>query len=1184
MATTTEDPRPTPQPSPEERRTFGITELSVANSTSVFLLTLMILLFGLLAYQAIPKEQFPEVSLPTVFVNTPYPGNAAEDIENLVTRPIERELQSVTGIKDITSSSVQDFSVVIAEFNSGEDIDEAVRRVKDAVDKAASELPTDLPTEPLVEDVNFAEIPIVTVNVAGDFPNDVLLDYAEDLEEAIESIDEVARAEVQGAQERQVRVDLDLPAMQSLQVSFDDVANAIAGENLTVSGGEVVTDDFRRGIRVIGEFEDVSELEGLIVKAERQRAIFLRDIGRVTYGFEDPTSISRVDGLPVISLNVIKRQGANLLSAADQIKAVVAEEVAVLPQGLEVSFFNDLSVQTRDQVNNLENSIISGVILVVLVLLFFLGLKNASFVGLAIPLSILLGVLILNLTGTTMNVVVLFSLILALGLLVDNGIVVVENIYRYMQEGYDSRTAARLGAGEVAVPIIVSTLTTLAAFVPLAFWPGLVGEFFKYMPITLMIVLTSSLFVALVINPVFTAAFMSVDELAPTAEKRRRRRRRNLIVSGALLALAVGLHFGSAALEGGVGDAAYAPGPGRALMIGRNLIAIVAVVNLLYFWLLRPAAFAFQNTFLPWLERVYDRFVAFALRRAGLVFGGTIAALFGAFVLFAANPPPTEFFPSADPLYVNIFVDLPLGSDIAATDRVVRRIEGRLEEALEPYAPIVENVLAQIGENTADPSGPPEPGASPNKARVSVAFIPSNERGELSSADALADIRAAIGEYAGVQIVVDKNQDGPPTGKPINLELRGEELTELIPVAQGVINYFNDAGIRGIEELKTDVQLGKPELLVNVDRDAARRYGASTRAIALALRTSVYGSEVSQFKDGEEEYPIFVRLDTAYRDDVTRLLNQPVTFRDPATGQVNQVPISAVADVEYSSTYSSIKRKDLKRVVTVYSNVTEGANANQINQDLAQLMAAYDLPDGIEYEFTGEQQQQSEDIAFLGSAFLVAVFAILIILVAQFNSLTAPIIIGLSILFSLIGVLLGYVATGQTFSFAMSSIGVISLAGVVVNNAIVLIDYVNLKIEERRRALGLTEAERLSLGDVREAIAAAGATRLRPVLLTAITTVLGLIPLAIGLNINFFTLVSDLDPQYFLGGDNTAFWGPMAWTVVYGLTFATFLTLVVVPVMYLLSYRLQLAVRKLRGTARPVVGGPGSRIDDALIA
>ena len=1153
-----------------EQRNFGVTDLAVGNGTSVFLLTLMIFLFGLIAYRSIPKEQFPEITLPTVYINTPYPGNAAEDIENLVTRPIERELQSVTGIKDITSSSVQDFSIVIAEFNSDEDIEAALRRVKDAVDKARTELPNDLPADPLIQDINFADIPIVTINVAGDFPNDVLLDYAEEIEDRIEAIDEVARVEIQGEQERQVRVDLDLPRMQSLEISFNDIAQAIQAENLTVSGGELIANDYRRGIRVVGEFEDIRELEGLVVKSENQRPIFLRDIGRVTYGFEDPTSISRVDGLPVISLNVIKRSGENLLSAADEINATVAEAREVLPASIEISTFNDLSVQTRDQVANLENSIISGVILVVLVLLFFLGLKNAAFVGMAIPLSMLLGIIVLYVTGTTLNVVVLFSLILALGLLVDNGIVVIENVYRYIQEGYSPPEAARLGTGEVAVPIIVSTLTTLAAFVPLAFWPGIIGEFFKYMPITLIIVLASSLFVALVINPVFMASFAAEDAVAPTLALRRRRRVRNAVATGVMLAVAVAFHFLSASFEGGVGAAADEGGAGRLFQVMRNVALIAALVHAVYFWVLRPASLRFQEGFLPVLERAYDRFVSWALRWSWAIFGGTVAMLFAAFALFGIKPPPINFFPTADPAYVNVFVDLPLGSDIEATDRLVAEITRRITGALEPYTPIVENVLAQIGENTADPNGDPEPGFSPHKARITVAFIASTERGDMSSMAAMSAVREAVGEYPGVQVVVDKNQDGPPVGKPINLELRGEDINELILVAQDVTNYFNAENIRGIEELKTDVKLGKPELIVDVDRDAARRYGISTYDIAMALRTSVYGSEVSQFKVGEDEYPIFIRLDTAYRDDINALLNQPITFRNPANGQIAQVPISAVANFEYSSTYSAIKRKDLKRVVTISSGVTADANANQIVEDLELLMRAYPLPESITYEFTGEQKEQAEAMSFLAGAFGVAVFAILIILVAQFNSLTAPFIIGLSILFSLIGVLFGYVFTGQTYSIAMSSIGVISLAGVVVNNAIVLIDFINLKRDERRRELGVADDERLPLPEIRVAIARAGATRLRPVLLTAITTVLGLVPLAIGLNINFFTLVTDFDPQYFLGGDNTAFWGALAWTVIYGLTFATFLTLVVVPIMYLLAYRLELQVRIWRGKARPV--------------
>ncbi|MEM8907302.1 MAG: efflux RND transporter permease subunit, partial [Bacteroidota bacterium] len=487
-------------------REFGLTSFAVDNSTSVFILTFMILFFGITSYDQTPKESYPEIPWPQIYVNTLYFGNSASDIENLVTRPIEKELRSVSEIKDITSSSLQDYSLIVAEFQAGVDIDDATRKVKDAVDKAKPELPNDLTEEPEVLDINMSEIPIMTVNISGNYPNDDLREFAEYLEDEIEKIDEISKVDLKGAKEREVKIDVDLPRMESTQVSFTDIENAVRSENVTMSGGELVNNDFRRTIRVIGEFETMDQLENMIVKSEDQNPIFLKDIARVTFGFKDQTSIARSDHLPVISLDVIKESGQNLLNASDKIKAVVAEAKRnYLPSDVKVSIFNDQSVQTRNMVTNLENSIISGVILVVLVLLFFLGIRNALFVGIAIPLSMLMGILILNILGYSLNMVVLFSLILALGLLVDNAIVVVENIFRYMQNGYRGWQAAKKGAGEVAMPIIASTATTLAAFLPLAFWPGLMGSFMKFLPITLIVVLSSSLFVALVINPVFTA-------------------------------------------------------------------------------------------------------------------------------------------------------------------------------------------------------------------------------------------------------------------------------------------------------------------------------------------------------------------------------------------------------------------------------------------------------------------------------------------------------------------------------------------------------------------------------------------------------------------------------------------------------------------------------------------------------
>ncbi len=1119
---------------------FGLTSLAVDNATSVFIITLMIFLFGIQSYQQMPKEQFPEVELPTVYINTPYFGNSATDIENLVTRPLEKEIQSVEGVKDIKSTSIQDFSVIVVEFESDVDIDDAVRKVKDAVDIAKSELPTDLDQDPTVLDVNLSEIPIVTINMYGEFTNDELREFAEYLQDEIEEIDEINRAEIQGVMDREVKVNMDLLKMESMKVSFSDVQNAISSENITLSGGELVRNDLRRAIRVVGEFEDMTELENMIVKSENQRPIYLKDIADVSFGFEDRTSIARADGLPVVSLNVIKRSGENLLAAADEIKETVEKARKELPENLNITLFNDQSVYTRNEVSNLENSIISGVILVVLVLLFFLGIRNALFVGLAIPLSMLMGIMWLYTTGVTMNIVVLFSLILALGLLVDNAIVVVENIYRYMQEGYTGMKAAKYGVGEVAWPIIASTATTLAAFLPLAFWPGIMGSFMQYLPLTLIIVLSSSLFVALVINPVFTSRFMNVDERAEERKVRLRRRNNVLIGSGIMLLLAIVFHFA-----------------GPVTHWARNLLSIALGVNLLNFFALRPASFYFQNRVLPVLENIYDRFVRSALRFPLMVFGSTFLLLIAALMLLSIRSPKVIFFPNAEPVYINVFVELPLGKDIEATNRIMEELEEKVGEAIAPYAGIVEAVLSQIGENTSDPNGPPEPGSSPNKARLTVSFVPTQERGGVSTWDVMEKIRDSAKGFPGVQIVVDKNADGPSTGKPINLEVQGDEVDSLVVLADRLINYFNSKNIPGIEELKADVQIGKPELIVNVNREAARRYEVSTYSIADAIRTAVFGKEVSKYKVGEDEYPIMVRLGEKYRYNIDNLLNQKITFRDASSGQIVQVPISAVADVEYTSTYSAIKRKNLDRSITIFSNVLEGYNANEIIAEMDAAMALYDLPEGFSYEFTGEQQQQREDMAFLNTAFSIALFLIFLIIVAQFNSIVSPFIIILSVLFSTIGVFLGYAATGNDISVVFTGVGIISLAGVVVNNAIVLIDYINILIQRKMVKAGVANKFQLPKEDLRESIIKGGATRLRPVLLTAITTVLGLIPLAIGFNFNFFTLITDLDPQIFIGGDNTAIWGPMAWTVIYGLTFATFLTLIVVPVMYWLSFRLQ---------------------------
>jgi len=1123
----------------EKLRDFSLTNLALDNATSVVLITIMIFFFGILSYENMPKEQFPEAVLPTVYINTPYPGNSSKDIENLVARPIEKELQGISGIKWIKSNSVQDFSSIIVEFESGFEIEEVKRKVKDAVDMAKSELPTDLPTDPIVVDVNMSEIPIMTVNLSGNFSMVELRKYAEYMQDELEEIDEVNKVDLKGALEREIKVDMDLIKMEAAQISFGDVENAIRSENLNMSGGEIVANDFRRAIRIVGQFGTVDELQNMIVKSENQKPIYLKDIASVRFGYKDRISIARSNTFPVISLDVIKRKGQNLLDAADHVKKVIAESKSYLPEEISVSIFNDQSINTRDQVDNLENSIISGVILVVMVLLFFLGLRNAFFVGIAIPLSMLTGILILSILGTTLNIVVLFALILALGMLVDNAIVVVENIYRYKQEGYDNYEAAKYGTGEVALPIIASTATTLAAFIPLAFWPGIMGEFMKYLPITLIIVLSSSLFVALVINPVLTFWFMKLDDHEEDRAVKNRKRMNVLIMCLILLVLSVVAHF-------------------TEVLWLRNLLAIVLGITLLNFFILKPASQVFQTKFLPLLERGYNVFIKGVLYKfmPTLLFLGTFGLLIASFAIFTKFTPPIAFFPEGDPIYVNVFIDLPMGKDIEATDKVLKDVESKIEGVLDPYEGIIEEVLVQIGENTADPNAFPEPGLTPNKARLTVSFVPFQKRGSLSTRDAMNDLREALNDYVGVQIIVGMNANGPPVGPPINLEVKGDDMDQLALLSESLITYFNQKDISGIEELKADIKIGKPELIINVDREAARRYEVSTFAIADAIRTSVYGKSVSKYKQGEDEYDIFVRLDEKYRYDINSLMNQRITFRNPANGRIVQVPISSIASTEFTSTYSAIKRKNLDRMISISSNILDGYNANDIVEEMKEAMADYELPRGFNYEFTGEQQQQAEDMNFLMTAFGVAVFFIFIILVTQFNSITSPFIILLSIIFSLIGVLLGYVLTQSTISVIFTGVGIISLAGIVVNNAIVLIDYINLLIDQKMEEQGVERILALSKEEVKGCIIQGGSTRLRPVLLTAITTVLGLIPLAMGININFFSIISDLDPNISIGGDNTAMWGPMAWTVIYGLVFATFLTLVVVPVMYWLAYRM----------------------------
>ena len=1141
----------------QKAREFGLSTWSVNNATTVFVLVAIIIISGLYSYLTVPKESFPEVVVPEVFIGTPYPGNSPSNIEKLITRPLEKEIKTITGVDEITSTSIQGYSAVDVKFEFDVTSDEALRKVKDAVDRAKADpdFPDDLPADPDVFALNFSELlPVMNVNLSGDYSLDELKRYAEALEEKIEELPEISKVDIRGVMDKEVEVVVDYLRAEAMQVSFNDISGAIAQENITISGGDLLVDNFRRSVQVVGDFESMEDIENVIIKSENNAPIYLRDVASVHFVEQEKTSYAREYLKPVVSLDIIKRAGENLIAASNGINGIIADaKDDYLPENLTVSITNDQSDQTRTQVDELQNSIIFGVLLVVGVLLFFLGLRNALFVGVAIPLSMFMSFMILSALGITFNVMVLFSLVLALGMLVDNGIVVVENIYRLMDEGKSSIVAAKQGVGEVAWPIIASTATTLAAFLPLAIWPGLIGEFMKYLPITLMIVLSSSLFVALVINPVLTAAFMRVGEDG-VSKKRAHRVTISLIVFGGIFLALGATAFG-------------------------NILMIAGLLTITNAYVLNPGTLLFQNRFLPRLEEGYERFLRYALagRRPWTFFFGTAGLMVVAFVLLGAFPPKVEFFPSNEPQYLNIFITKPIGTDIEETNRITREIESLVLEVMneerfqrpnpetgEMEAYIANSIIGQVGNGTSDPQEGPSLGNTPHKARIAESFVKFQARRGQSTRDVLRSVRERLSGYPDAEIIVTKNSDGPPQGPPINIEIRGDDYDDVLVTANSMRQYLRELDFEGVEELKIDVDKRKPELPITIDREKARRYGLSTQNIGYTIRTALFGREVSTFKDGEDDYPINVRFEESSRNNVDALMNQKVIFRSASDGQIKEVPISAVATADRSTTFSSVKRKDLDRVITLSSNVLEGANANEIVLEMQESLKEFNAPRGVEFAFTGQQEEQAKELAFLSQALLVALFLIILIIVAQFNSITTPFIIGFSVFFSLIGVLLGLVIFQMDFVIIMTMIGIISLAGVVVNNAIVLIDYTDLIRERKRKELGT--GDHLAFAEVEESIVQGGRTRLRPVLLTAITTILGLLPLAIGLNIDFVTLVTEYDPHIYIGGDNNVFWKPMSWAIIYGLTFATFLTLIIVPVMYwwinrmLYKYRLKEAV------------------------
>ena len=1139
---------------------FGLASWAINNKTTMYVAVLLILFMGVSAFFAMPRESFPEIKETKIYVSTVFPGNTAEDIEKLITDPLEEKLNLVSNKVKISSTSQEDYSMVIVEFDEGITVEQAKQKVKDEIDGETSS--EDWPTfngakiEPNVFELSMSEeMPILNINISGDYTVEKLKEFGEYLQDEIESLEAIKQVDIRGVQDKEVEVAVDIYKMMAAQVSYNDIINTINGGNVTMSAGNLITSGQRRTIRILGEIEKPSDLENFVVKSEKGNSIYLKDIATVTFKEKDRTTYARKFGERVVMLDVKKRAGKNMVEAADAIKLMVEDAIEnVFPPDLEVSITNDQSSVTIAAVDDLVNNIIFGVILVVTVLMFFLGFKNAIFVGFAIPMSMFMSLMILNMLGYTLNTMILFGLIMGLGMLVDNGIVVVENVYRLMdEEGMSRIEAAKKGIGEIAFPIIISTATTVAAFIPLGLWPGVMGEFMKLLPITLAIVLSSSLFVAIFFNSVLVSNFMSIEDKDMPLKN-------IIILTGIMVALGILIFLIS--------------GPYRAL---GTLMVVTAVLLWAYRLFLRKWANAFQNKVLPRLENWYERQLSRALTKSRpyWIILGTFGLLVVAFMAFGwslgEQRTKVEFFPENNPNQIIVYIEYPQGTDIDKTNTITGEIEKKVYNIINSseYKDgnkniLVESAVSQVGEGAGNPQTDGGSAAEmPHKGKITASMREYKYREGKSSQELLEKVQSSlVGIYPGVLISVEKDANGPPAGAPINIELEGNDYNELIATAERMRDFINSKNIPGVDEIKIDVNKDKPGMQVVVDRKKAGELGVSASQVGQQIRNSIFGAKAGIYKEDGEDYDIYVRFNEENRYNTSAIFNQKITFRDN-TGTINEIPISAIADHSNNSGFSTIKHKETNRVVTIYSQLSPGfTDAGAIVGHVQNEMKAFEnLPKDIKIDYTGQIEEQNKQMAFLMGALFTGLGLIFFILIFQFNSVSKPTIIMIAILLSLIGVFGGLVITAKPFVIMMTMMGIISLAGIVVNNGVVLLDYAQLLIERKKNELGLEPSQYLETDHLFQCIVRAGRARLRPVLLTAITTILGLVPLAVGFNINFFTLLADFNPNIYIGGDNVIFWGPLAWTVIYGLMIATFLTLIAVPILFFLVTQFKMWLR-----------------------
>jgi len=1150
---------------------FWLSSWAINNKTTIYVMMILILFSGISAYQSMPRENFPEVKETKIYISSIFPGNTAEDIEKLITTPLEDKLKTVSNVVEITSTSQEDVSMIIVEFDEDIEVESAKQKVKDEIDVETSG--EDWPTfngakvEPNVFDLSISEeFPILNINISGDYPVQKLKEFGEYLQDEIENLPEIKQVDIRGAQEKEIEIAVDIYKMMAAKVSFNDIIGAVNNGNVTMSAGNFISSGQRRTIRILGEIDKPSDLENFVVKSEDNNPIYLKNVATVSFKEKEKTTYAREFGDQVVMLDVKKRAGKNMVAAAEKIKVIVDDAIIdVFPSNLKITISNDQSSKTIGDVNDLVNNILFGIILVVSVLMFFLGFKNALFVGFAIPMSMFMSLMILNYLGYTMNTMILFGLIMGLGMLVDNGIVVVENVYRLMdEEGMSRVQAAKKGISEIAFPIIISTATTVAAFIPLGMWPGMMGDFMILLPITLSIVLGSSLFVAIFFNSVLVSQFMKTKDTDIPLKR---------LISISSIMFVIGLLI---FVFGGIYNA-----------LG-SVIIFTALMLWAYRYGLRKMANRFQKRTIPRWERKYEKLLRGALKgwRPYVISLGTLVILFIAFGAFGVSidkeRTKVEFFPDNTPNQIIVYIEYPQGTDIEKTNRITKNIEGRVyailnsEEYMDgDYNFLVESVVSQVGEGAGNPQT--DSGSSsemPHRGKITASMREYKYRRKADSELLRQKVQEAlVGIYPGVLISVEKDQNGPPAGAPINIEIEGNDYSELIVTAEKMRDYINSRNIAGIDELKINVNKSKPSMLVEIDREKAGELGVSTGQVGQLLRNSIFGSKAGIYKEDGEDYDIYVRFNKENRYNTNALFDQKIIFRDQATGKIKEIPVSVVAKQKNNSGFSAIKHKDVKRVVTVYSALAPGyTDAGVVVSHIQNEMKNFsELPKGIKIDYTGQIEEQNKQMTFLMGAFFSGLGLIFLILIFQFNSISKSAIIMLAIFLSLIGVFGGIVITGSAFVIMMTMMGIISLAGIVVNNGVVLLDYTQLLIDRKMVSLGMDDDDLLSADSISETIIEGGRARLRPVLLTAITTILGLIPLAVGFNINFYTLFTEFNPNIYFGGDNVIFWGPLAWTVIYGLFIATFLTLIIVPVLFFIVHQIKLKVKTWKGSSNELI-------------